>query len=84
MKNHTQTIINVCFAIFITVYIYQDNKQEARIDTLEKELAVHIVKRHPFIIPPPPGETTLSSCLAALEDSSMEGIDDCWNKHKDK
>ena len=26
MKNHMQTIINVCFAIFITVHIIQDDK----------------------------------------------------------
>tara|TARA_Y100000768_G_scaffold199783_1_gene150171 strand:+ start:91 stop:237 length:147 start_codon:yes stop_codon:yes gene_type:complete len=46
MKEHMQTIINVCFAIFITMYIIQSDKQEARIDTLEKELAFYKAKGH--------------------------------------
>ena len=35
MKDHIQTIINVCLAIFITVFIYQNDKQQDRIDALE-------------------------------------------------
>ncbi|MFL2712383.1 MAG: hypothetical protein ACJ0FL_00045 [Gammaproteobacteria bacterium] len=35
MKDHVQTIINVCFAISITAFIYQNDKQQDRIDTLE-------------------------------------------------
>jgi hypothetical protein len=37
MKNRTQTIINVCFAISITAFIYQNGQQQDRIDTLERE-----------------------------------------------
>ena len=37
MKNHIQTIINVCFAISITAFIYQNNSQQDRIDTLESQ-----------------------------------------------
>jgi hypothetical protein len=35
MKDHVQTIINVCFAISITAFIYQNDKQQDRIDMLE-------------------------------------------------
>ena len=35
MKDHIQTIINVCLAIFITVFIYQNDIQQDRIDALE-------------------------------------------------
>ena len=35
MKDHIQTIINVCLAIFITVFIYQNNAQQDRIEALE-------------------------------------------------
>ena len=34
MKNNIQTILNVCFAISITAFIYQNDKQQDRIDTL--------------------------------------------------
>ena len=35
MKVDIQTILNVCFAISITAFIYQNDKQQERIDTLE-------------------------------------------------
>ena len=35
MKEHIQTVINVCFAVFITAFIYQNGKQQDRIDALE-------------------------------------------------
>ena len=35
MKVDIQTILNVCFAICITAFIYQNNAQQDRIDTLE-------------------------------------------------
>ena len=35
MKEHMQTVINICLAIFITVFIYQNNSQQDRIETLE-------------------------------------------------
>ena len=38
MKDHMQTIINVCFAIFITVYIIQNNKLNEQVDLLNKEV----------------------------------------------
>jgi hypothetical protein len=38
MKEHMQTVINVCFAIFITAFIYQNGKQQDRIEVLEKEI----------------------------------------------
>ena len=38
MKNHMQTIINVCFAIFITVYIIQDDKLSEQIELLNEEV----------------------------------------------
>ena len=37
MKEHTQTIINVCFAISITAFIFQNGKQQNRIEVLERE-----------------------------------------------
>tara|TARA_X000000368_G_scaffold322259_1_gene259407 strand:+ start:189 stop:638 length:450 start_codon:yes stop_codon:yes gene_type:complete len=37
MKEHMQTVINVCLAIFITVFIYQNGKQQDRINTLEAQ-----------------------------------------------
>ena len=37
MKDHMQTIINVCFAISITAFIYQNNIQQDRINTLEAQ-----------------------------------------------
>jgi hypothetical protein len=84
MKVHLQTIINVCFAISITAFIYQNNLQQKRILTLELDLAVHKAKSgHNFIIPPPPNTETLESCLAKIPTGSSEGIDECWNKHKD-
>ena len=39
MKKHMQTVINVCFAISITAFIYQNNKQQERIQTLELNLS---------------------------------------------
>ena len=38
MKNHMQTIINVCFAIFITVYIIQNDKLNEQVELLNKEV----------------------------------------------
>ena len=38
MKEHMQTVINVCLAIFITVYIIDNNKLNDKIDSLEKEI----------------------------------------------
>tara|TARA_B100001063_G_scaffold227656_1_gene238340 strand:+ start:2666 stop:2914 length:249 start_codon:yes stop_codon:yes gene_type:complete len=37
MKNNLQTIINACFVISITAFIYQNNAQQDRIEVLEKE-----------------------------------------------
>ena len=34
MKGHIQTVINVCFAISITAFIYQNNKQQQTIESL--------------------------------------------------
>ena len=38
MKDHMQTIINFCFAIFITVYIIQDDKLNEQIELLNEEV----------------------------------------------
>ena len=38
MKEHIQTVINVCFAVFITAFIYQNGKQQDRIELLEMKL----------------------------------------------
>ena len=38
MKKYTQTIINVCFAIFITMYIIQDDKLNEQVELLNEEL----------------------------------------------
>ena len=38
MKKYTQTIINVCFAIFITMYIIQDDKLNEQVEFLNEEL----------------------------------------------
>jgi len=35
MKKHIQTIINICFAISITAFIYQNDKLNQRINQLE-------------------------------------------------
>tara|TARA_X000000368_G_C22791930_1_gene606339 strand:+ start:131 stop:586 length:456 start_codon:yes stop_codon:yes gene_type:complete len=35
MKGHIQNIINVCFAVSITAFIYQNDKQQDRIEILE-------------------------------------------------
>jgi len=35
MKVEMQTIINVCFAISVTAFIYQNNKQQDKIEMLE-------------------------------------------------
>ena len=84
MKVDIQIILNVCFAICITAFIYQNNSQQKRILALELDLAVHKAKSgHNFIIPPPPNTETLESCLAKIPTGSSEGIDECWNKHKD-
>ena len=32
MKDHIQTVINFCFAISITAFIYQNNSQQDRLD----------------------------------------------------
>tara|TARA_E500000178_G_C16448379_1_gene499012 strand:- start:53 stop:508 length:456 start_codon:yes stop_codon:yes gene_type:complete len=37
MKEHMQTVINVCLAIFITVFIYQNNKQQQMIESLAED-----------------------------------------------
>ena len=37
MKDHLQTIINACFVISITAFIYQNNAQQDRIDALEAQ-----------------------------------------------
>ena len=37
MKEHMQTIINFCFAIFITMYIIQNDRLNDKIDLLETE-----------------------------------------------
>ena len=38
MKKHMQTIINVCFAIFITMYIIQNDKLNEQVELLNKEV----------------------------------------------
>ena len=38
MKEHMQTVINICLAIFITVYIIDNNKLNSKIDSLEAEI----------------------------------------------
>jgi uncharacterized protein YxeA len=38
MKKHMQTIINVCFAIFITVYIIQNDKLNEQVELLNEEV----------------------------------------------
>jgi len=38
MKDHIQTIINVCFAISITVFIYQNDKQQDSITKLKNDV----------------------------------------------
>lgn len=38
MKEHIQTVINICLAIFITVYIIDNNKLNDKIDSLETEI----------------------------------------------
>ena len=38
MKDHMQTIINVCFAIFITMYIIQNDKLNEQLELLNKEV----------------------------------------------
>ena len=43
MRDHMQTIINVCLAIFITIYIIQNDKLNEQVKLLNKELeAVNI------------------------------------------
>jgi len=37
MKDRSQTIINVCLAIFVATTIYNTNQLNDRIDTLEAE-----------------------------------------------
>ena len=39
MKKYKQTVINVFFAISITAFIYQNNKQQERIQSLELNLS---------------------------------------------
>ena len=38
MKAHIQTIINVCFAIFITMYIVQNDKLNDQVESLSEEV----------------------------------------------
>ena len=38
MKAHMQTIINVCFAIFITMYIIQNDKLNDQVESLSEEV----------------------------------------------
>ena len=38
MKDHMQTIINVCFAIFVTVYIIQNDKLNDQVELLSDEV----------------------------------------------
>ena len=38
MKAHMQTIINVCFAIFVTVYIIQNDKLNDQVELLSDEV----------------------------------------------
>ena len=38
MKDHLQTIINACFVISITAFIYQNDKQQDRINTLDQKI----------------------------------------------
>ena len=38
MKEHMQTVINICLAIFITVYVIDNNKLNDKIDSLEAEI----------------------------------------------
>ena len=38
MKDHLQKIINVCFAIFITMYIIQNDKLNEQVELLNKEV----------------------------------------------
>ena len=44
MKEHMQTVINICLAIFITVFIYQNNSQQDRIETLESNAQLNTDK----------------------------------------
>ena len=37
MKEHIQTVINICLAIFITVYIFDNNNLNNKIDSIESE-----------------------------------------------
>ena len=37
MEKHTQTIINVCLAIFVATTIYNTNQLNDKIDTLEQK-----------------------------------------------
>ena len=39
-----QTVINICLAIFITVFIYQNNSQQDRIETLESNAQLNTDK----------------------------------------
>lgn len=80
--DNVSKVIFTCLAIGYTFLIYQNNTQQDRIDALEKQLIVHKAQGHPFIIPPP--QETLESCLAKLPAGSDEGIEDCWNRYKDK
>jgi len=38
MKGHMQTVINICFAISITAFIYQNNKQQQMIESLAEDV----------------------------------------------
>ena len=38
MKDHLQTILNICFAISITAFIYQNDKQQDSIAKLKNEI----------------------------------------------
>ena len=38
MKAHMQTIINVCFAIFITMYVIQNDKLNDQVESLSEEV----------------------------------------------
>ena len=38
MKNNIQTILNVCFAISITAFIYQNDKQQDSINKLKNDV----------------------------------------------
>ena len=62
MKEHMQTVINICLAIFITVYIIDNNKLNDKIDTLEAEISNHVGKK---------GEVITNDLVIGCKDKSI-------------